>query len=248
MKLLDGKVILVTGASKGIGRATAVAFAEQGAQLVINGRNQQTLRALADEIAEVTGSRPELAVYDVGVESEVKQAFQVIQKQYKKLDVMVNNAGVLDDALLGMIRMQQLEATMSANLFGTIYHMQYAARLMQRQQAGSIINLSSIIGRVGNAGQVVYGASKAGVIGATMSAAKELARYNIRVNAIAPGFIDTDMARQLTEEKFAERVNSVAMGRIGKPSEVANVALFLASDLSSYVTGQVVGVDGGMLI
>ncbi len=248
MKLLEGKVVLVTGASKGIGKATAVIFAEQGAKLVINGRNQQALCALADELAEVAGSRPELAVYDVSVESEVKQAFQMIQKQYKKLDVLINNAGVMDDALLGMIRMQQLETMMSANLFGTIYHMQYAARLMQRQQAGSIINFSSIIGRVGSAGHVVYGASKAGVIGATMSAAKELARYNIRVNVIAPGFIDTDMVRQLTEKKFAEQVNNIAMRRIGKPSEVANVALFLASDMSSYVTGQVVGVDGGMLI
>ena len=126
--------------------------------------------------------------------------------------------------------------------------MQYAARLMMKQRHGSIVNLSSIIGRVGNEGQVVYGASKAAVIGATYSGAKELAHYNIRVNAVAPGFIETDMTKQLSTEKYAQRLSEIKMGRIGKADEVANVILFLASDSASYVTGQVIGVDGGMIV
>ena len=134
------------------------------------------------------------------------------------------------------------------NVFASLYHMQYAARLMTRNNAGSIINIASIIGRFGNAGQTVYGASKAAVIGATQSAAKELAPQSIRVNAIAPGFIDTDMVHQLAEDKFRERLASIRMGRIGQPADIANAALFLASDLSAYVTGQVLGVDGGMIV
>ena len=147
-----------------------------------------------------------------------------------------------------MVTPTQVERTFASNSFSVLYCSQYAARMMQRAGGGSIINLSSIIGRVGNAGQAVYGGSKAAVIGMTQSLAKELAPQQIRVNAIAPGFIDTDMAHSLPEEKFQQRLQSIAMGRIGAADEVANVALFLASGLSSYVTGQVIGVDGGMLI
>ncbi|OEH86750.1 3-oxoacyl-ACP reductase [Desulfuribacillus stibiiarsenatis] len=251
MDLLLGKIALITGATRGIGKATASIFARNGAKVLLNGRNEQELKLLADEINELTEfhvRRAEVVAYDVCDDNETKRTFQYIQKQYKRLDVLVNNAGILDDALLGMIQYSQLQQTMETNLFATISHMQWSARLMQRQKTGAIINISSIIGRVGNAGQVVYGASKAGVIGATLSAAKELASYNIRVNAIAPGFIDTDMVKQLPESKYLERLQSIAMQRIGKPEEVANTALYLASDLSSYVTGQVIGVDGGMLI
>ncbi|MNV57065.1 3-oxoacyl-[acyl-carrier-protein] reductase FabG [compost metagenome] len=162
--------------------------------------------------------------------------------------MLINNAGVLDDALIGMVQQQQIERTFSTNSYSALYCSQYAARLISRSGGGSIINMASIIGKVGNAGQAVYAGSKAAVIGITQSLAKELAVSQIRVNAIAPGFIDTDMARSLPQAKFDERVASIAMGRIGTPDEVASVALFLASDLSRYVTGQVIGVDGGMLI
>lgn len=158
------------------------------------------------------------------------------------------NAGVLEDALIGMVATEQINYVFKVNTFGVLYCSQYASRLMARNGGGSIILVSSIIGTNGNTGQAVYGGSKAAVIGITKSLSKELANQNIRVNAIAPGFIDTDMARSLSEEKFKERITSIKMGRIGQPEEVANVALFLASDLSSYVTGQIIGVDGGMLI
>jgi 3-oxoacyl-[acyl-carrier protein] reductase len=162
--------------------------------------------------------------------------------------VLVNNAGILQDALLGMIPDAMIRQTIDVNTVGPIYHVQEASRLMARNKSGSIINVTSIIGRFGNEGQAVYGASKAALIGLTLSAAKELARHNIRVNAVAPGFINTDMVKQLTEQKYGERMKSIKMGRIGEPEDVANAILFLASDLSSYVTGQVLGVDGGMLI
>lgn len=170
------------------------------------------------------------------------------QKNLGRLDVLVNNAGVMDDALLGMVNERQMESTFSINIEAVIYHMQYASRLMTRQKQGSIINVSSIIGRTGNAGQVVYASSKAAVIGATYSAAKELGVHNIRVNAVAPGFIDTDMTKQFSEEVYKQRLSGIKMNRMGRPEEVANTILFLASDLSSYVTGQVIGVDGGMVI
>jgi 3-oxoacyl-[acyl-carrier protein] reductase len=160
----------------------------------------------------------------------------------------VANAGQLHDALLGMITPQMLQETFAVNAFGVAYCCQYAARLMGRNNRGSIIAVSSIIGVEGNSGQTVYGGSKAAVIGMVKSMAKELAPQGIRVNAVAPGFIDTDMARSIPADIFKERLSSIAMNRIGSPKDVADVCVFLASDMSTYVTGQVVGVDGGMLI
>jgi len=168
--------------------------------------------------------------------------------EFRRLDIMVNNAGVLRDSLIGMIGSDDIDETLRINLRSVITGTQAASRLMLRNKSGSIVNIASIIGRFGNKGQLVYGASKAGVIGATYSAAKELAPSGIRVNAIAPGFIDTDMVRSINEDVFAERIRSIAMGRIGSPEDIADAALFFASDLSRYVTGQVLGVDGGMLI
>ncbi len=147
-----------------------------------------------------------------------------------------------------MIPAEMIDTVLNTNLTGSIYHLQEASRLMGRNKSGSIVNVASIIGRVGNEGQAVYGASKAGVIGLTLAAAKELAPKNIRVNAIAPGFIATDMVKALPEKKYAERLSSIKMGRIGQPEDVANAVLFFASDVSAYITGQVLGVDGGMLV
>jgi len=178
----------------------------------------------------------------------VKNCYVEIFRRFKRLDVLVNNAGILQDALLGMISNETMHAVIDTNLVGSLVHLQEASRLMTRNRQGSIINLSSIIGRFGNEGQTVYAASKAAVIGMTMAAAKELAPKNIRVNAVAPGFIDTAMTRQLPPEKFQQRMAGIRMGRIGTAEEVAQVIVFLASDMSSYVTGQVLGVDGGMII
>ena len=246
--LLQGKRVLITGAGRGIGLAIARQFAAQGAELWLNGRDEQAITQMAEALGVEVGVPCIPLCFDVADPQAVKQAFQQLFGQTRQLDVLVNNAGVLDDALLGMVQQQQIERTFATNSYSTLYCSQYAARLMQRSGGGSIINMASIIGRVGNAGQAVYAGSKAAVIGITQSLAKELAASQIRVNAIAPGFIDTDMARSLPPAKFDERVASIAMGRIGTPDEVASVALFLASDLSRYVTGQVIGVDGGMLI
>ena len=247
--LLKDKIALITGAARGIGFATAQLFAQEGACVVLSGRTQELLNVAKAQLeASVEGVRVSTVVLDVTNPESVRDAFQFIFKEYKRLDVLVSNAGVLDDALISMVTEAQVHRVFEPNTFGVLYCAQYASRLMARNKSGSIINLASIIGANGNVGQAVYAGSKAAVIGITKSLAKELAPQNIRVNAIAPGFIDTDMARSVGSEKFAERIASVKMGRIGSPDEIAKVALFLASDLASYVTGQTIGVDGGMLI
>lgn len=246
--MLEGRVVWVTGASRGIGQAIAVRCAREGARTVLVARSADHLNETADAIREAGGAEPIVADYDITDPAQVGHAFSKLYKDIKHLDVLVNNAGVMRDALIGMVSAGEMQETFAVNVFATLYHMQYAARLMARNKGGSIINIASIIGRFGNAGQTVYGASKAAVIGATQSAAKELAPQKIRVNAIAPGFIDTDMVRQLAQDKFEERLGSVRMGRIGGPEDVAKATLFLASDLSEYVTGQVLGVDGCMIV
>lgn len=245
--LLEGKVALVTGATRGIGLATVNRFCEEGAKVFLNGRDEAKLLEIVTSLTD-QGFDVEPLVFDVSKPDQVKDAFRALVKKTKKLDILVNNAGILDDALIGMVSVEQVQRTFEINTFSSIYVSQYASRLMQRNGTGSIINLASIIGTNGNSGQAVYGGSKAAVIGITKSLAKELAQTNIRVNAIAPGFIKTDMACSIPEDKFQERMESIAMKRIGEPEDIANTAVYLGSDLSSYVTGQVIGVDGGMLI
>ena len=246
--LFQNKVVLITGASRGIGRKTAELFASHGAVVVVNGRNPDLLAKCCRELAEAHGAEVYPLVFDVSDPEEVKRGFRELFGITKRLDVLVNNAGVLDDALIGMVTNDQITRVFGVNTYSILYTSQYAARLMARNNSGCVINLSSIIGTNGNEGQAVYGGSKAAVIGITKSLAKELAPLNIRVNAVAPGFIDTDMTRNLPVEIYHERLSSIKMGRIGTPEDVANVILLLASDMATYVTGQVVGVDGGMLI
>ena len=246
---LSGKICLITGATRGIGLASARLFAQNHAQVVLVGRNMEELAQHAGEINDTC--RADVAASfacDVSDDAAVKKLFQAVFKRYRRLDVLLANAGVLDDALLGMVNRPQIERVFGVNTFGLIYCAQYASRLMARSDGGSIINIASIIGTNGNTGQAVYGGSKAAVLGITKSLAKELAPGQIRVNAIAPGFIDTAMTQGLPKAKFAERMGSIAMGRIGTPEDVARTALFLASDMSTYVTGQCISVDGGMLI
>lgn len=246
---LDEKVAFITGSTRGIGWSTARFFAKQGATVLLNGvSNRDFLDARVDEIKKEFGVNCEGFLFDVSDPDSVKRCYSAIFKTYKQLDILVNNAGIMDDRLLAMVSPENIDRTFNVNVKAMIYNMQYASRLMARKESGSIVNVASIIGRVGNAGQVVYGGSKAAVIGLTLSAAKELAPQNIRVNAVAPGFIDTDMVKGMSHEKFEERINSIKMNRIGNPEDVAKAICFFASDLSAYVTGQILGVDGGMLI
>lgn len=246
---LVGKVALVTGGSRGIGFATCGRFAEAGAHVIVVGRTEASTAAA---IAALRGEVPEGlflgAACDVGDPVQVRDLFQRVFAEYKRLDVLVANAGVLHDALLGLMTPKIISDVFHVNLNGLLYCSQYASRLMMRNGGGSIIALSSIMGTNGAVGQTVYAASKAAVIGAVKSMAKELAPRGIRVNAIAPGFIETDMTRAIGEAKYSERLASIAMGRAGSAREVAEAALFLAGPMSSYITGQVIGVDGGMLI
>jgi 3-oxoacyl-[acyl-carrier protein] reductase len=246
--MLSGKYALVTGANRGIGKAIAEKFAQNRCNIIANSRTEGSLDKTAAELQKRYGTQFSPLYFDVSDPDEVKNAFKKIIKITKKLDIVVNNAGVLDNNLIGMVKSETVSEVFAVNTFGIIYIMQYASRLMLKNKEGSIINVSSIVGVYGNAGQVVYGGSKAALLGITKSAAKELAPYNIRVNSIAPGFIDTDMVKSLSPEKYKERLDSIKMKRIGTPEDVANCALFLASDLSTYITGQVIGVDGGMLI
>jgi 3-oxoacyl-[acyl-carrier protein] reductase len=246
---LSDRVAVVTGATRGIGWATARLIAECGGTVILTGSTQSDLlEQRRDELHAEFGTAVDAFRCDAGSPTEVRDLYSEIFKRYKRLDILVNNAGILEDGLLGMVSPAVVAKTFRVNVDGVIFNMQYASRMMARHRSGSIVNLSSIIGQTGNAGQTVYSGSKAAVIGLTLSAAKELAPSGIRVNAVAPGFIETDMTKSLPPEKYLERKQSIKMGRIGTAKDVGNAILFLVSDMSTYVTGQVLGVNGGMLI
>ena len=247
--LLEGKVVFITGSTRGMGWATARLFARHGATVVLNGhRDRELLETRVKALNDAHEGRASGEFFDVADPQAVTRCYQAIFKRHGRLDVLINNAGMIDDAMLGMIPQSAIDRTFAVNTLGVLYNLQAAARLMSRHQRGSIVNVSSIMARRGCEGQTVYAASKAALLGMTLSAAKELAPKGIRVNAVAPGYINTDLIKDLPPAIHQERLASLKMGRIGEPEEVANVHLFLASDMASYVTGQVIGVDGGMLI
>ena len=247
-RLLEGKIVLVTGASRGIGRSIVERFASEGAIVYANCRNVGSLDSYSKELSQKHSTEVIPVYYDVTDASKTKETFSRIMKDRKRLDVLVNNAGIMEDALIGMISLALMQKIFETNVFAVINHLQLAARLMRKASIGSIINLSSIVGVSGNPGQSVYSASKGAVAALTKTAAKELGPDGIRVNAIAPGMIDTDMYRSIGEEKMATHLKMIKLGRIGSSEEIADAALFLASDLSRYVTGQILGVDGGAIL
>jgi 3-oxoacyl-[acyl-carrier protein] reductase len=242
---LSGRVALVTGASRGIGLAIAQRLAAAGASVVVNART------IDDGILEAFGKdeaqRISVLPGDVGAPETAGQMTRAIFTHHKRLDILVNNAGIMRPAPIGMISDDEIDRTLATNLAGAIRLIQSAARLMART-GGSIVNLSSIVGLKGATGQLAYAASKAGIVGATLAAAKELAPKGIRVNAVAPGFIETGLTAALSAEVRHEALGSIGLARAGTVEDVADAVLFLASDLSRYVTGQVLGVDGGMVL
>jgi 3-oxoacyl-[acyl-carrier protein] reductase len=243
--MIDDKVVLVTGAGRGIGRAIARSVAEAGATVVINyNMSENEAQSLAAELRS-EGLKAETFKADVSVEAEVQALFKFVRERFGHLDVLVNNAGIMGNNLLLMTSAEELDRIISVNCRGSFLCLRAAAKMMLRQKGGRIINLTSIVGRCGNRGQVAYSASKAFVIGMTLSAAKELGPSGICVNAIAPGFIDTDMTRDLNEEVKQNLMADTPLGREGRPEEVASVAMFLMSEDSAFINGQVIGVDGG---
>ena len=242
---LQGKVALITGASYGIGFAIAKAMAGAGATIVFNDIKQELvdkgLAAYKEEGIEAHGY-----VCDVTDENAVNELVAKIEQEVGVVDILVNNAGITRDGLLLTMKEADFDAVIAANLKGAFLCMKAVARQMVKQRYGRIVNLSSVVGLRGNAGQVNYAASKAGVIGMTKSLAKELAGRNITVNAVAPGFIDTDMTAALTETAKNAALGSIPMGRMGTPEDVARAVAFLASEEAAYITGQVLAVDGGM--
>jgi 3-oxoacyl-[acyl-carrier protein] reductase len=245
--MLQDKIILVTGASRGIGRATAIVLAKSGAQVILHGRTEESLTETR-EVIQKMGLTPFQVIYDITDENAMKQAIMTIKKQFGRLDGLVNNAGVMDEGLLGMVKTETIQNMLNINVTSVINQMQFASRLMMKNKTSSIVNLSSIIGLQGAEGSSAYSACKAAIVGLTKSAAKEWAQKGIRVNAVAPGFIETNLTSHYQGERKEQLLHNIKMHRFGQAEEVANVILFLLSDLSSYVTGQVIGVDGGMVI
>jgi 3-oxoacyl-[acyl-carrier protein] reductase len=246
--VFQGQIVAITGASRGIGAAMARRFAAQGASLALTAQHVESLEQLAAELLATHGTVCLVHHGDVAEAMVAQSFYQDIHKKFGKLDVLAANAGILTDGMIGMVRAEDIERTLMVNVAGALHHLQAAARLMRRHKSGAIILTSSIVGRVGSAGQTVYAASKAALIGATLSAAKELGADGIRVNAIAPGFIETAMTQHLGTAIRDKRLQNIALGRFGTPEDVADVALFLASAQARYVTGQIIGVDGGMVL
>ena len=242
----SGKTAVVTGGSRGIGRAVCLELAKGGANVVLCYAGSEAAANKTAAACEALGAKALAVKCDVADSAQVKAMMDAAVKEFGRIDILVNNAGITRDGLTMMMKEEDFDAVIGANLKGTFLCMKAVSRLMMKQRYGRIVNLSSVVGLRGNAGQVNYAASKAGVIGMTKSLAKELAGRNITVNAVAPGFIDTDMTAALTETAKNAALGSIPMGRMGTPENVAKAVAFLAGEDAGYITGQVLAVDGGM--
>ncbi|MCL5887022.1 MAG: 3-oxoacyl-[acyl-carrier-protein] reductase [Actinobacteria bacterium] len=243
---LNSKIALVTGASRGIGAAIATTLARQGASVAVNYfGSEQAARAVVEEITREGGKAVAIQA-NVGVAAEADRLLAQVIETFGRVDIVVNNAGITRDGLLVRMSDSDWRDVIDTNLTGTFNVTRAVTRPMMKQRAGTIINITSVVGLTGNAGQANYSAAKAGVIGLTKSTARELASRGIRVNAVAPGFIETDMTAELSESVRSEVVKDIALGTLGKPADVANMVAFLASEEARYITGQVIAVDGGM--
>ena len=246
--LLEGKSAIITGGVRGIGRGIAEAFCKEGANVVLVYRSNDEAAEQTREALAAYGTGVELVKGDVASMETAKEAVARCKELFGSVDILVNNAGITKDKLLLKMSDEDFGQVIDINLKGSFNFLQAAGSVMMKQRHGAIINMASISGVMGNPGQVNYSASKAGVIGMTKAAAKELGRRHIRVNAIAPGFIETDMTAALTDDQKEAAAKNIGLGRLGQPEDIANCAVFLASDMSEYITGQVIGVDGGLII
>ncbi|SFT74686.1 3-oxoacyl-[acyl-carrier-protein] reductase [Selenomonas sp. GACV-9] len=246
--LLDGKVALVTGASRGIGRAIAIRLASEGAKVAINyAGNTAKAEEVKAEI-EKNGGEAILVQADISSTEAVDAMVETVVEAFGQIDILVNNAGITRDGLLMRMKDEDFDAVINTNLKGVFYCTKAVSKLMMKKRSGRIINMASVVGLMGNAGQANYAAAKAGVIGFSKSAAKELAARGINVNVVAPGFIATDMTAAMTDKAKEATLAGIPLKRMGQPEDVANAVLFLASDHASYITGQIVNVDGGMVM
>lgn len=245
---LTGRVALVTGSTRGIGRAIATALAKAGARVAVTGRDQAKAEAAAAEIAAIAGVEVRGYAADVAEVAQATALVEAVEKDFGQLDILVNNAGLTRDNLMMRLKDEDWDAVIDANLRGAFATCRAATRGMMKRRWGRIINVASVVGLIGNKGQVNYAASKAGLIGMTKSIAKELASRNILANVVAPGFIETDMTAAMTPEARASMSAGIPLERLGTPEDIAGMVVVLASDLTGYVTGQVFVVDGGLVM
>lgn len=245
---MENRIALITGASKGIGRAIALRLSKSNIDIGINYNTDKDGALKTKELCEKNGVRAEIYQGDMSLGEDVELVFERILKDFECLDILINNAGITKDNLLMRMTEEDFKDVIDVNLNSAFYTMKAATRIMARKRKGNIVNISSVVGLRGNPGQVNYSASKAGLIGMTKSLAKEMASRNIRVNAVAPGFIESAMTDKLKDEVKEDLLKSIPLNRLGSGEDVANLVNFLVSDESNYITGQVLSVDGGMNI